>query len=937
MTKSVQLRPMQGPNAIVTLEKAEIRRRARRFARSWEGVTSEQAEKQTFWNEFFQIFGVERRQVAVYEALAKRASTGRSGWLDLLLPGQMGAEHKSAGKSLDEAMDQLIDYLPHLPPAEHPWLLIVSDFARFQWKNLETGNSGVFQLNELVDHLHLFWWLAGYQPEHQEFGDEVVANLAATELLAEVYDALISSGYPAGDAREWITRLLFCLFADDAGVWDRNAFHSYLALHTAPDGHDLGDVIARVYRVLNTPPGQRPKSLDEDLAQFTYINGDLFANDLWPVSGNSEVRRTLLAACTFNWSVISPAIFGSLFQNVMTTRERRQLGAHYTSERDILRTIRPLFLDDLENELSAAASLPKLRAFHDKLANLKFFDPACGCGNFLVIAYREIRNLETMCLRKIAEKERDTTVGQRAMSLALLCKVTVDHFYGIELEEFPARIARTALYLMDHLENRRVSVEFGEHFMRFPIPAVPNIHVGNALRDDWEGVLPADQCDYLFGNPPFAGQKTRAADQTSDMQYVWGAAYARWLDYVTGWYRLAADYVTKGSARAAFVSTNSVTQGEQVARVWRTMLDKGIHIDFAHRTFAWTSEAKGKAIVHVVIVGFSANERATRRIIFDYPDIKGEPKVERATHINPYLLDAPDVLVESSTTPMSSSLPPVQYGNKPSDGGHLIVEEGDLPPTGDPAHSYIRPYIGAHELIRGERRYCIWMEAPDPETLGNSVWLRTRLEAVRKFRLESSAADTKKMASRPWRFFRTPQPAVPYIAIPRHVSQAREWFTVAYEEPNVIASDALFTAEDPEGFLFPILSSAMFMSWLRTIGGKIKSDLRFSGPMVYNSFPLPALNAKQREEIIDAGKELLAARSNHPSSSLALLYDPLSTPEDVLKAHRSVDRAVDRVFSPRARPTTVTDRMNILFPAYEAMLGRLVTAAPVKPRRRRQK
>ncbi|SEP62414.1 DNA methyltransferase [Streptomyces radiopugnans] len=936
MTNTAQKRPVQGPNAIVTLEKAEIRRRARRFARAWAGVTSEQAEKQTFWNEFFRIFGVERRQVAVYEALAKRSSTGRSGWLDLLLPGQMGVEHKSTGKSLDEAMDQLIDYLPSLPPAEHPWLLVVSDFENFRWNNLETGASGFFTLDELVDNLHVFWWLAGYQAEHQDLGDEVVANLAATELLAEVYDALISSGYPAGDAREWITRLLFCLFADDAGVWDRGAFHSYLALHTAPDGHDLGDVIARVYRVLNTPKERRPQSLDEDLSQFTYINGDLFANDLWPVSGNAEVRRTLLAACAFNWSVISPAIFGSLFQNVMTSRERRKLGAHYTSERDILRTIRPLFLDDLESELASATSLPKLRAFHGKLANLKFFDPACGCGNFLVIAYREIRSLETECLRRIAEKEKDTTAGQRAMSLDLLCKVTVDHFYGMELEEFPARIARTALYLMDHLENRRVSVEFGEHYMRFPIPAVPNIHIGNALRDSWEELLPADQCDYLFGNPPFAGQKTRAADQTGDMQHVWGASYARWLDYVTGWYRLAADYLAKGGAGAAFVSTNSVTQGEQVARVWRTMLDKGIKIDFAHRTFAWTSEAKGKAIVHVIIVGFSTNERQTRRLIFDYPDIKGEPQIQHVSHVNPYLLDAPDVLVESATTPISPSLPPIQYGNKPSDDGNLIIEkEEQLPPDGDAAHSYIRPYVGARELIYGKRRYCIWMEAPDPEAVAKSTWLRERLEAVRKFRLDSSAADTKKMASKPWRFFRTPQPSVPYIAIPRHVSQNREWFTVAFVEPTAIASDALFTAEDPDGLVFPILSSAMFTAWLRTVGGRIKSDLRFSGPMVYNTFPLPQLTQKQRTEIIEAGKGLLAARRNHSGASLAELYDPLSTPEDVLKAHHVIDRAVDRVFSPRTRPASVTDRMNILFPAYEAMLGRLITAGPVRRRRRR--
>ncbi|GAA5036447.1 DNA methyltransferase [Actinopolymorpha pittospori] len=905
-----------GRDAIVTIEKAEIRQRARRFAKAWGSARSEQADKQSFWDAFFNVFGVQRRQVAIYEAIAKRASTGRRGWLDLLLPGQMGVEHKSAGASLDNAMAQLIDYLPSLAPAEHPWLLIVSDFERFEWKNLETGDAGSFRLEDLPDYLELFWWLAGYRIEHRDYGDEIAANLTATGLLADVHDALLESGFAAADAREWVTRVLFCLFADDAGVWDRGSFHSYLTLHTARDGHDLGDVIGRVFRVLNTSPEQRPRNLDEDLKQFTYINGDLFARDLWPVSGTSAVRNTLLAACKFDWSVISPAIFGSLFQNVMTKRERRQLGAHYTSEQNILRTIRPLFLDDLEAELDSAGSQAKLRAFHDRLASLTFFDPACGCGNFLVIAYREIRRLETECLRRLAVKER--TPGQRAMSLDLMCKVRVDHFYGIEIEEFPARIARTALYLMDHLENRRASIEFGEHYARFPIPAAPHIHIGNALQDDWNGVLAAEDCDYLFGNPPFAGQKTRAADQTADLRRVWGTSFARWLDYVSGWYRLAADYIARSETKAAFVSTNSITQGEQVARVWRTLLAKHMQIDFAHRTFAWTSEARGKAQVHVVIIGFSVGSGPSSCMIFDYQDPKGEPVIERAGTINPYLLAAPNVLVQSSTTPISSELAMVQYGNKPSDGGHLIVASEDLPDPSDPASSYIRPFLGAQNLLHGGERYCIWMEKPDPAAVRTSDFLKRRLAAVRQFREDSSAADTRKLATRPWRFFRIPQPSVPYIAIPRHVSENREWFTVAHVTPDVIAGDALFTVVDPDGFVFAVLSSAMFISWLRTVGGALESRLRFSGPMVYNTFPLPEVSNAVRGRIIAAGEKLIAARAQHPDASLAELYDPLSTPSDVLAAHRVLDLAVDRAFTPRGRPSTITDRMRILFPAYEA-------------------
>jgi hypothetical protein len=364
------------------------------------------------------------------------------------------------------------------------------------------------------------------------------------------------------------------------------------------------------------------------------------------------------------------------------------------------------------------------------------------------------------------------------------------------------------------------------------------------------------------------------------------------------------------------------------------MLAKNIQIDFAYRTFAWTSEAKGKAIVHVVIVGFSARG-SSRRVIYDFPTLKAEPVMEVVSHINPYLLDAPDILVESATTPISQSLPPVQYGNKPSDGEYLLVQKPeDMPPLDDAANKHLRPFVGAHNLLHNEQRFCIWMEGPDPDALNHSEWLRKRLAGVKKFREDSTAADTRKQASRPWRFFRIPQPTVPYIAIPRHVSQTREWFTVAYESPHVIASDALFTVVDPDGFVFPILSSAMFTAWLRTIGGRIKSDLRFSGPMVYNTFPLPWLSDEQKGRIIEAGNSLIVARANHSQTSLADLYNPLAVPNDILSAHKAVDLAVDRAFTAHGRPSTVTDRMRILFPAYEEMQGQLMKSAPVKRRRK---
>lgn len=934
-------------NASVTIDKAEMRRRAYQFVKDWAGERSEQAEKQTFWNEFFAVFGVKRRQVAAYEAIANRASTGHAGWIDLLLPGQMGVEHKSEGKSLEDAMQQLIDYLPALAPAEHPWLLVVSDFANFHWRNLDNGTQGEFELAQLPDSLDLFSWIAGYRASHRVFADEVAANLKATQLLADLHDALLDGGYPPDDLREWITRILFCLFADDAGVWDRGAFHSYVALHTAPDGHDLGDVISRIFRVLDTPTEQRPGSLDEDLAQFNYINGDLFANGLWPVTGDVEARRALLAACTFDWSYISPAIFGSLFQNVMTAKERRHLGAHYTTEENILRTIRPLFLDELEAELAAATSEPKLQAFRDKLGSLTFFDPACGCGNFLVVAYREIRRLETECLRLLAAKQAakrklGPSSEQRALNLDLLCQVKVDQFYGIEIEEFPARIARTALYLMDHIANREVSLEFGPHYLRFPIPAAPHIRIDNALTIDWNEVLPAERCTYLFGNPPFGGHQNRTKQQSDWLRLVWGTGYAKWLDYVTAWYRRALEYDTWRSVRCAFVSTNSICQGEQVARLWQPLLDAGYRIDWAHQTFAWTSEARGKAHVHVVIVGFS-HGGGTDPVLYVYETVKSQPVRQRVSNISPYLVEGPNVAVAGRAylPPLSRSMPAVRYGSLPSDGGGLIVGPDEFPEKDSVAVKYLRPYFGSKELVHGLKRWVIWAPGGlDTGDLARSAFLRKRFEEVRNARLESRNPDTIALAEQPYRWFHNAQPEGPYIGIPAQVSETRRWYTVAHLGPDTIASNTLYTADDPDGFLFGVLSSSMFMAWIRSIGGAIKSDLRYSKSIVHNTFPLPAeITDLRRAAVIQAGQGLLDARAAHPGATLADLYEPLATPPDVVAAHARVDKAVDAIFDPRKRRWSQDDRVELLLDLYVAAIGdgQLVPQpkSPTPARRRR--
>lgn len=920
----------------------EARQRAIGFAHAWSGERRERAEKDTFWNELLQVFGVDRRQVARFEAVARRYSTGRTGFIDLFWPGRILVEHKSRGASLEAAMLQALDYLPGMDAADVPRLIIVCDFETFILRDIDSGSETRFALSDLPEHVDDFGLMVG---RDRSFKTEEDVNLEAAQLLTEFGDSLERMGYGDHERRVLLTRVLFCLFADDAAVWPTDLFEDFIRLRTRTDGSDLGAQLAYLFQLLNTPPERRRSDLADAVRDFIYVNGGLFAEAISIAECDARMRQCLLDASAFNWSRISPAIFGSMFQNALTPASRRSLGAHYTSEQNILRTIRPLFLDNLERALDACGEdRRRLQRFRDSLADLTFLDPACGCGNFLVVAYRELRRLELQCLIRLRDAEsrlgrrRRVGASQISFDVAWESVVHVGQFYGIELEEWPCRIAEAAMHLTDHLANQELSVALGDYYARFPISDTAHIHTANALRLDWNQVLPAQRCSYVLGNPPFAGQKTRQANQTADLNHVWGHGFKRWLDYVSGWYRIAADYLNAGrQCAAAFVSTNSITQGEQVALIWQTMLAKNMKIDFAHRTFLWTNEARGRAQVHVVIVGFSHTDRTPfRYAIYDYPDIRQDPVLEVVARINPYLLPLPDVIVATRNEPLSALLPAVRYGNKPSDGGFLIVEPDDLPASNDPATQYIRRIIGARELTHGEERYCIWMSGPDADTLRRSQFLRERLQAVQDFRAESTAADTRKLASMPWRFFRVPQPTEPYLAIPRHVTAMRGWFTVAHIDADVIASDALFTAVDPDGFLFAILSSAMFGAWLKTVGGKIKSDPRFSA-MVYNTFPLPSVAQAQRDTIVAEGQKLQAARAAHPDLTLASMYERLAIPPDILAAHRALDRAVDRAFGARRLLSTVTERMAILFPAYEQQIGVLthskVTTRPIRRRR----
>ncbi len=897
----------------------EMRERSTRFVSRWQNETRERAWSQTFWGEFFHIFDIDARRVAVFENLSTRHSTGGHGFMDVFYPRYMAGEQKSRGADLDAAMDQALDYLPSIPPEHLPILVVVCDFARFRVRNQVTGETIDFPIEELPRNLRVFSPLLDRE-EIRRYETEEEVNLRATELLALLHDSLKESGYEGHDLRVFLTRLVFILFADDSLVWDTGLFFDYLMLRTSVDGSDLGPAMIHLFQVLDTPKERRSRNLDDDLARFEYINGALFSESIRIPDCTRGMRSRLLKACQFDWSAISPAIFGSLFQNVMEDTERRALGAHYTTEPNILRTINPLFMDGLRADLEAADTLPALRRLRDRLPTLRFFDPACGCGNFLVIAYRELRRLELEVLRRIRAREQST--GQLGMDVRWEAGVHVGQFYGIEIEEFPARIAETAIYLVDHLENLALEAEFGQYHAHFPITDSAHITHGNALRLDWSQVLAPQECDFLLGNPPFIGRQHRTDEQTEDQRLAMGEHYNGYLDYVTAWHSLASEYMKDTNVRAAFVSTNSIVQGEQVGPLWQPLLDNGVEIDFAHRTFSWTSEARGRAAVHVVIVGFSPRRTGKSKTIFDYPSVRADPVPKTAKNINPYLADAPDVIVTPLARPLVAGVPRAAQGSKPTDGGGLLVtpEQVDEVRADPVAAKYLRIAMGARQLLHNEDRWCLWLYGADPADVRRSPVLQQRLQAVKAARENSRNARTRSLARTPAAFDVNAQPSGDYLCIPRHSSENRRLVPMALLDSDVIVMDSAMSVGGADLWLFGVLQSAMFDSWVRAVAGRLKSDMRIAPDLVYNTFPFPEPTGGYRNRIEVAAQAVLDERAAHPQATLADLYHPTSTATALLRAHDALDKLVDAAIAgPRKRFGSLADRQAVLFERYVAL------------------
>jgi hypothetical protein len=918
----------------------EIKSRAAAFSKEWEHDTSEDAEAKSFWDGFFNIFGISRRRVATFEERVSliphpspsRLLSGekgkRTGYIDLLWKGVILVEHKSKDENLDKAYNQAKDYFPGLKEKELPRYILVCDFARFRLYDLEANTYHEFALQKLKDNVGLFGFIAGYEKKTYKEQDPV--NIEAAELMGRLHDKLKAIGYEGHQLELYLVRLVFCLFADDSNIFEKGIFYDYIDLRTAEDGSDLAMHIDTLFNVLNTPPDKRLKNLDENLEAFPYVNGKLFEERLSPASFESDMRRILLDCCLLDWGKISPAIFGSLFQSVMDEKARRNLGAHYTSEKNILKLIKPLFLDELWKEFeSVKENKARLQKLHDKISTLRFLDPACGCGNFLIIAYRELRLLEIEIIKKLLKLQgyRDEVIREAKMDADYLIKCNVDQFYGIEYEEFPSQIARTAMWLMDHQMNMLVTEIFGEYYVRLPLQKAATIVQGNALRIDWQSLidpLPFEkgeaEYNFILGNPPFVGKQFQNAEQKADMDLVFaGVSGSGVLDYVTGWYMLAAKYIQGKETKVAFVSTNSISQGEQVGILWNELFNKyKIKIHFAHRTFKWGNEARGNAAVHVVIIGF-ANYDVNEKLIYEYEDIQAEPHEVKAKNINPYLVEGKDNFLPSRKKAICN-IPEITYGSMANDGGNLLLtdeEKNEMVAKEPESIKVIRPFLGSKEFINGIKRWCIWLKDLPPNEYSKLKEIISRIQGVKDYRLKSIRLTTRKLADFPMLFGEIRQPQSDYLLIPGVSSENRKYIPVGFLSKNIIASDLARTIPDATLYIFGVVTSQMHMTWVKYVCGRLKSDFRYSASIVYNNFPWPENPMdKQTKVAEEAAQAVLDARASFPDSSLADLYDPNTMPPVLVKAHQQLDKAVDLCYRPQPF-TSETKRIEFLFELYD--------------------
>ncbi len=907
---------------------------ARKFADKYAQTTSEKQFAQTFWRDFFsQLLRIDDLTSTgiEFEVPVRSYETGKVKWIDVLWSGVLLIEHKSAGEDLDKAEKQAREYLMSLDQSKVPPVVIICDFARFRIIEVLAGTKHDFSLADLPSNLERLNSIFANKGVGST-AVEISADAKAANLMANLFIQFEKAGYTGHETSVFLVRVLFLLFAEDTRMMRKTIFTTYVASSPAT-GSGLGAMLQELFLVLNTDKSKRASTLSEEIAEFPYVNGGLFAETISNFSFTPAMRQALIDACAYDWSGISPAIFGSLFQSVRDAETRRTMGEHFTSEQNIMKVIGDLFLNEFTKKMNSAWDSPtQLRRFHAELGDYNFFDPACGSGNFLVVSLRHLRALELRVLARLQEldgtsqPQLDATWGQR---------VGLHQFHGIEIDEWSASIARVALHLADHQSNLIWEEIIGTAPNRLPLTETANIVNENALRVDWSEIVPIGEKTFIMGNPPFFGARLQTPEQKADTQHVWaGAKGAGEMDFVANWHVLAARAISARGGQAAFVSTNSITQGEQPGILWSVLTQLGMKITFAHQTFSWANDAQGQAAVHCVIIGIS-NTTQKKKHLWTYADIKGQPVLNKVDNINAYLLDAPDVIIIGRRTPLSLDAPQMDFGSMPNDGGHLSdisPDEADAIRKSDPlAAKYLRKIVGARELIHNEERFCLWLENADPSDLRSSGELSKRVQAVRELRSASKRAATKKLATRAAEFGEIRQPKTQYLAVPGVSSESRDYVPLAVMEPDVITNNAVLVIPMKSVETFGILASKVFSVWNKAVSGRLESRLRISATITYNNFPYPALTDEQREAVERAAGNVLVARSSFVYNSLADLYGANSMPSALRTAHEALDAVVLRAFGLRATATK-DEILAVLFQRYaEATEGFLYEA----PKRRR--
>ena len=904
---------------------ASLQQQADEFSKTFANAQYEMGEAQKFINALCMVYGVNWLHSVDFERRVKKANRRGINRIDGFLPGLLLIEMKSAGEDLDKAFEQALHYVQLLEKeSDKPRHILVSDFQNLHLYELndrfttELPDKTVkFALADFRANVEALAFMGGYERIIAERNEAL--TIAAAEKLAALHDAFLSEGYSGKDLQTMLVRLLFCLFADDTELFDEtNVFENFIK-NSPADGADLGYRLQDLFEWLNTNEAERQqtaKPLWEEHHGFRkslpYINGKLFAEKTQRFIFNSTMRTALIDCCELDWGEISPDIFGTLFQNIMESADnqkdkksgkksqhRRDFGAHYTSERNIRRAIEPLFLNDLKAEFEQVQNdAKKLTAFITKLQTLQILDPACGCGNFLIVAYREMRLLEMQALKAL-----DLQSGQQMSSYC-----DVHQFHGFEIDSAACEIATVAMWLTDHQMNRR----YQEGYRRIPLANRADIHCINALSQDWASILgetTAKNIRYIVGNPPFLGKTYQSASQKEDMKRIAGNIknFAT-LDYVCGWYIQAVKFMQQfTNVQTAFVSTNSITQGEQVAILWQPLLDAGLRIRFAHRTFKWSNEGSGVAAVHCVIIGFSLMKPKLgfRGQIWDYSDDIGAEngKVYTVKRINPYLVEAENILVDKRKSPISGEAEMV-YGNKPTDGGFLFMddaEKAELIAEYASIEHYIKPFLGAEEFINSKSRWCLWFNGISESDLQNlkenSPLVKARLENVAAMRAASPKVPTQKLAEKPHLFGEIrQQKGGNYLIIPSVSSERRAFIPIDYVSAEVINSNANFSLPNATLYHFGILCSTMHNAFMRTVAGRLESRYRYSNTIVYNNFPFPNVDEEAKTTIGEYAQAVLDARKAHLQMTLAQLYNPETMPINLKQAHAALDDVIDDAY-----------------------------------------